>query len=279
MNDLDQWGLRPLHVASEFFHSLLPLLIEHGADVDARMVAPNPDPDIPTCEIMYDMVPLHCATKSEVVDFLLSRGANPVLTNSRGWAPLHVAIKRGRWLCVERLLSDPRVRDAVNATVVNEKHLGQTALHFVCNVKEESRYLPFARLNELTGRPRMVQMLLRAGADPSIKDASGRLPADLLGPRCRRSALLLQQSVDDRQKSLFIIKARFLVASIEYNIGWVIRRHARGEELPHVSLSAGNFGRRRRKVRDLLAFVVGIERDKALPSGVFILVMEFICKQ
>ena len=280
VNDLDYWGERPLHAAAYFTtgSSVLRFLIdEHGADMDARMVQPG----TLTFPAICDNVPLHCAVNREAVDVLLTRGANPLLTTSQGWTPLHMYIYKGRWPCVERYLSDPRARDVVNATALDEEHLGQTALHFLCT---RAYHRGGDRLNEWSTRTRMIRLLLQAGADPTIKDVNGRLPADLLPTRSRQSALLLRQSVDDTQNSLFVIKARrFLVADTCRNVGWITRRLACGEKLPCVSLSFGAGGRKRRndlEVRDLLAFLVGLDgpSGNVLPSGVFIIVMKFLVR-
>jgi ankyrin repeat protein len=92
--------------------------------------------------------------RAEILDQLLEAGADPNLRDLFGWTPLMRAAYEGRRTAVERLLADPRVD--VNARDYN----GATALHHV----------------GAKGERRMWDLLLKAGADPSIRDLAGNLP-------------------------------------------------------------------------------------------------------
>jgi hypothetical protein len=272
-NAFDDWGRRPLHVAAGMDDDACTLRIlidEHGANVNAK-------------KLHISKTPLHCATNSAAVDVLLRRGADPTLTISerssvrQGFTPLHVYIENGHWWCVDRYLKDPRARDAVD---LSSKYEGKTALHILCDMGLYKRCN--VKLTEKT-RCLVIQTLLKAGADPTLKDLQGRTPADLLHeqlPRSRQSLRLLRQAMYDKENSLFLIKARrFSIAAKGRSFGWIARREARGEALPSISLA----DRKRcrpgtRNVRDLVAFVAGVDGTlgQVMPSGVFVTVMEFL---
>lgn len=76
----DDRGFTPLHCAaghgfSEVAPNIVSLLIQHGADVNAR-----------STELGF--VPLHEATGSRVINLLLMHGADPTIKNDRGLTPL-----------------------------------------------------------------------------------------------------------------------------------------------------------------------------------------------
>lgn len=85
-----------------------------------------------------------------------------------------------------------------------------------------------------------VQLLLEAGANPSITNDRGKMPYDVLvtrfpGPGHLPVRRLLQQPLLDQEHSLFLIKARRMVIR-HGNATWVEERVAQGEPLPHVEL-------------------------------------------
>jgi ankyrin repeat protein len=84
----DDRGFTPLHCAAghgfyEEAPEIVALLIQHGADVNAR-----------STELGF--VPLHEATGSRVIELLLIHGADPSITNNRGLTPLQYMMKDGR---------------------------------------------------------------------------------------------------------------------------------------------------------------------------------------
>ncbi len=66
----------------------------------------------------YGYTALHlavCNHHLEVVDFLLSQGANPNISNPSNWTPLHSAAQEGYLEITTRLIADPRTTvDAKN---------------------------------------------------------------------------------------------------------------------------------------------------------------------
>ena len=116
-------------------------LLEQGADVDAKDRA--------------DTTPLAAAVlfgNVENVKLLLAKGADVNITTKGGWTPLMYAAIRGN-LEVLRLLLDRNAR--VNATDPS----GSTALMWAAY----SEY----------GDPKPVALLLKAGADPEIRNKAG----------------------------------------------------------------------------------------------------------
>src|SRR5690606_38836479 len=79
------WGGTPLHWAAERQPVLVQLLLDHGADVNCRNERTG-------------QTPLHycarCDDVPEVATLLLSRGADPSLTDQRGNTPLDFALRR-----------------------------------------------------------------------------------------------------------------------------------------------------------------------------------------
>lgn len=98
---------------------------------------------------------------SDVVELLLSRGANPDIANRNRATPLHTACIKGQGGCVELLLS-------AGASAGAQAGNGATPLHATC----------------LEGHAVCTQLILQAGADCNAVDAGGSTPlhcASMLG--------------------------------------------------------------------------------------------------
>ena len=77
----DSDGLRPIHVATRPAHRALSLLLERGADINARTLTEG-------------RTPLHFAVDFESVDavgLLLANGADPTAADNNGETPLDLA--------------------------------------------------------------------------------------------------------------------------------------------------------------------------------------------
>ena len=158
--DAEQFGLRPLHIATQHPDVVLALL-QAGAD-------PNTPGDIPTRQGVDAAMPLHIAAEGGHVEsarLLLDAGARVDALTSTGWQPIHGAAELGR-LEVVRLLLDRGA--AVDAPLPN----GGQPLH----------------LAVVHGRSEVVQLLMERGADVNAADRLGSRPLHCAA-RCGNAAL------------------------------------------------------------------------------------------
>jgi cytohesin len=203
-------GNRPLALASESL-PLVQLLVEKGAKVDAKaaenwsilfwavrndsveivkyLILKGADPKAPEAD---GETLLWAAKSREMAEFLVSRGVDPKARDKDGDTALHQACRKsyrdvaefllncgihvetkGKWdmpplhSTASSLTGEPR--PVVNlllqrgANINSRGFQGHTALH-------EAAYY---------NRPEMVDLLLSNGADPNLKDATGKTPMDL----------------------------------------------------------------------------------------------------
>ena len=100
---------------------------------------------------------------------ILKSGTNPNIQDIRGYTALHYACRGGHFTCVNRLLchSDDPVallqvpsNDGTIPLSIQSETSGESLLHLVCKCKDEF----------------VLQVLLKAGADPNARDNSGLTP-------------------------------------------------------------------------------------------------------
>ncbi len=104
----------------------------------------------------------------EAIDLLIKSGASldPVTEDE---TPFFGAIRWSRFVGAERLL-----RHGANVNFQNSK--GRTALHLLLKKNSDRKY---------------IQMVLRYGADPTIRDCEGRSPVDMVANRRDRTYFTL----------------------------------------------------------------------------------------
>lgn len=131
------------------------------------------------CTTPEGHTPLHLAGSYETASSLLARGADATALNAWGWTPLMKRAFNENASCVARLLEEPQVIATIDtqATESNDYYStkGDTALHLICY---EVGVTPVEEQNQI------LEMLLRAGADPTIlnddqetlMDAHGKWP-------------------------------------------------------------------------------------------------------
>ena len=180
------------------------------------------------------------------------------MLDSADCSPLMWQIIHDRADLVERLLQDPRVQASVNV----QDHIGYTALHIACRQVDEPE------------GPAIVQLLLRAGADPSLMSAGeARGVPSLhvlkhLHPTHPTTVALVQQSLD-AEKASFLVKARRLVIAATRSTppSFLQGRVAHRLPLPVVALAPATDvadekdeegEETRRKFRTMLARLVGV---------------------
>jgi ankyrin repeat protein len=121
-------------------------LIGHGAKVDVRDTANN------DTALIYGIRD----GRFRVAEYLLEAGADPNLTDKRGFAPVHIAVARNDVMLVECLLDQ-------GAPI---------------NVRTQSDGKTLLVIAASAGFEEMVEMLLSRGADPSILDGGGKSPLE-----------------------------------------------------------------------------------------------------
>jgi len=147
----DKFGNTPLHVAA--LHNqptVAALLLANGADVNARNVDENRIPRIANAGDTPLTLALLSYQHKEMVELLLTHGADVNIMLSDGDTPLHRAVKRDLPGDVELLLAngaDPNARG----------YNWQSPVH----------------LAVWQGRTRILEILLDYGADPNVKDLGG----------------------------------------------------------------------------------------------------------
>ena len=132
------------------------ILISHGAKIDVRDTASN------DTALIYGIRD----SKFRVAELLLEAGADPNLTDRRGFAPLHIAAARNDAELVRCLLDHGA---AINVRTHSD---GRTPLMIAA----------------ANGFEEMVEILLSHGADPSIVDGGGKSPFER-AVECHRSGV------------------------------------------------------------------------------------------
>jgi hypothetical protein len=136
--------------------------------------------------------------------------------------------------------------------------------------------------------PAIIQLLLQSGADPTLSNADGETPLDLLqliNPTHSTTLALLKQSLD-AEKASFLVKVRRLTMAATRTTApsFLQGRVACGLPLPHVALASmatdGENGNvegeeARRELRTTLTFLVGMEGG-AMPRDVLRVVLDLL---
>jgi uncharacterized protein len=146
-------GETPLHIAArKGFQGVVELLVEYGADLEARNKAGS------------TALSLACSHgNTSVTKFLLKKGAAPDVADKARCTPLMMAAQNGHSELVKSLLAYPK--GVLTLDEVDEDHC--TALFMAC-----------AR-----GHWNIVKMLVGKGADYQIPDHQGTTPEDLVKHR------------------------------------------------------------------------------------------------
>jgi ankyrin repeat protein len=157
-------GDTPLHAAAAGYRQdIARVLIKNGANV--------------TAENRRGALPLHYAAdggpvfrgwnpqaQAEMIAFLLKNGANPNALDKSGVAPLHRAVRQRCPKAVDSLLSN-------GAAVRLKNKSGSTPLHLaVQNTGRGGTGSPESKICQRE----IIELLLKAGANPQDRDARGR---------------------------------------------------------------------------------------------------------
>lgn len=265
------------------------LIDEHGAPVN------NPPEE-------FALPPLHHARSFRMVAALLERGADPVQSNAQGYTAIIFHAYKRHFSCVRCLLRYPAARAAINLQIYNGDDAflaGQTALHIAA---------------DHFGAPDddMINLLLRAGADPMIREEEGRTALDMIETMewrfqgCTRAGDLLRQAPDAELAALLVRARRLVVlgtgvcesnqrpahlkngakkgkasARVEMVMGVAegVKKRGGGDGDVGEGSKSQQYedAEEEGRVHDAVAFLLGLDGPggKTLPGGVFVRVMDF----
>lgn len=186
--------LPPLHEAVESADLDRVIgLVENGSDVNEHG-GPS------------EFTPLHIAisleNSSDIFNFLLHHGANISAQSKWGATPLHLAIEWKRTEKLKKLLTakaNPNAKDTG----------GNTTLHYVVTYGPPSK------------QKNLAELLLKAGADATIKNNEGKLPVEMAVESWKSSRELVQLL---REKSAKVLsekeRKRIMALEPEHDRWW-----------------------------------------------------------
>lgn len=129
------------------------------------------------CHTAFWFSPPHVASSAATLSFLLDRGADATAVSGEGWTPLIAQAAFLRIGCVECLLREPAVIATIDTQSTDVfpggRPAGTSALHACARVEDGT-------MEDKTG---IIKRLLDAGANPTLKDALGCTPRDLIWQR------------------------------------------------------------------------------------------------
>jgi ankyrin repeat protein len=149
---------------------------------------------------------LFTATCATIISALLRKGADPLLRDRSGWMALMWHAYEGRQYIVVDLLRIPRVIEAIDAQATNTLWEGFSALHIACKAHTPT-----------SARVYLIDQLLRAGANPRLRNGEGNMPLDVLvrhHPYCKQSLSLLEGAT--KGITYILSKARHQVAALHF---------------------------------------------------------------
>ncbi|MDI9404949.1 MAG: ankyrin repeat domain-containing protein, partial [Limnohabitans sp.] len=171
-NNKDTCGFTPLHEsASHGTVYVAELLLKIGALID--------DPHA------KGGTPLHEAAAKGHADFarfLLTAGASTSSADSHGNTPLHIAVGSGKTLIADLLLQFGSDVNSLNMRSQTPLHLAALAdfaaleevQSLLCDMTAKDALLK--KLDALPEATAIIELLLKAGADPRAKDKDGKTP-------------------------------------------------------------------------------------------------------
>uniref|UniRef100_A0ABD2XC20 Uncharacterized protein n=1 Tax=Trichogramma kaykai TaxID=54128 RepID=A0ABD2XC20_9HYME len=131
------------------------------------------------------------------VKFLLRRGADPKLSNAKGWTSLHFIYNRS-YNCALAELFFKTIEDIQQTVQINvQDKMGKTPLHLAFQY-----YGSYCDKNSEEG-------LLRRGADPNLADKDGLTPLHVISENCYTNDLIkMLFNISDEKHQSMQIEAR-----------------------------------------------------------------------
>jgi hypothetical protein len=190
-NHVDECGKTAVMMGCEKGHlNVVRLLVEHTEGQGL---------ELGNC---YGMTALHCAAvwgHTEIVEYLVSQGANATARDVDGMTPLMDACMEGR-LGAARVLV-PHV--GVEGLQEQDKE-GWTALHFASR----------------SGHAEVMRFLLVSGANPRIRDTKGRTAAALAEEEDDEVYVSEEERERNRASSAAVFEVSGAHAELQHACGW-----------------------------------------------------------
>jgi ankyrin repeat protein len=184
-------GVRPILHQGEL--NIARLLIENGADVNVRDNAGN--------ALLHKM--LGDCVEYDDFKFLLSKGADPDVQNSKGETPLHVASKYPDWRPVKWLLesgADPNSTDKEGETPIEkqaeEDYFGYRLAHLRKHGAKTTKFSTDIVNAARYGDTAKVEEFLQSGVGVNTKDDSERTALHYAGQHGDKALVLLLLAYD-----------------------------------------------------------------------------------
>jgi ankyrin repeat protein len=151
------------------------LLLENGA-----LINPEPGRETPLCAAVL-------TDNKSMVEFLISKGANPNQAGRQGLTPLSLAVENGYTSVAETLLARGADINAPNSDGSRPLHKAATGGHLAMaqfllshganvNVQDNDGQTPIYKAAYPNHRPEMIRLLAANHGDINLKNSRGRTP-------------------------------------------------------------------------------------------------------
>jgi ankyrin repeat protein len=148
----------PLHVATAAFdEKVVRILVNAKANTNCTDVDGNSP-----LHVLFSVFDKGARWSDLIGDVLLGHSADPNALNSDGWAPLHLASRRGQFGALQFALAH------------NERQTGADPKPFDLNLRGGSHWWTCLHLSGHACHVAIVQQLLEAGAEVFIRNIDGR---------------------------------------------------------------------------------------------------------
>lgn len=225
LNDCDRYGTTLLvETAWSKTPSFVSWLLEKGADVKGSN--------------SKGTTALHYTRSAEMASILLAAGVDPVAWSNAGGTPLMLLALNDGIEGMRRILQDVFSKNTMDAIDAQLNGLAKcpdgSALHAVFHYKNGDK----------ANRARIAELLIRHGANPSLRNAKGQTPLDVLREKdaTNYTAISLLEAAIAKRDDLSSKTEQEIKAWVEANRGRVNDQDESGWTLLTLSALGGSLG-------------------------------------